>query len=256
MPGQLPVSVLLITRNEAARLERRLPEWGFAAEIVVVDDHSSDATGAVAARHGAVVIERALEGFGPQRAFALARCTQPWVLWLDADERLDATALAALEHVVTADPEARGTTAGYAWLRHTWFLGRRIRHCGWRGERVTRLFRRTIARFDDAVVHERVHLDGPVRLLPGILEHHSYDTWEDCREKLVRYAHAGAEARRREGRGAGPLDVALRPPLRFVQTFVLQAGFLDGAHGLAVCVLAAMHVALRELELWAGRRAR
>jgi glycosyltransferase involved in cell wall biosynthesis len=251
-----PVSVLLLTRNEAGRLERLLSSLRFAEQVVVVDDASTDDTARIAERCGAQVTVRPLEeigGFGPQRQFALDQCTQPWVLWIDADERLDERALAALTHAVAGDLPGAGTIAGYSFERHTWFLGRRIRWCGWRGERVTRLFRRAAARFDDAPVHERVHLTGPVAPLPGVLEHHSYENWQSCRTKLVQYARAGAEARRRAGRSAGILDVALRPAARFVRMYLLQAGLLDGAHGFAVCALAATQVFLREMELWADR---
>jgi len=244
---KLPLSVLLLARDEAGRLGDLLPRLAFAREIVVVVDAATrDGTRESAVLHGARVFERALDGFGPQRAFGLARVTEPWVLWLDADERLDAQAEAAVREAVR-----NGAAAGYRIGRATWFLGRRIRHCGWRGEKVLRLFRREAASFDDAPVHERVRVSGPILELRGAIEHRSYERWEDCRDKLLRYAAAGAARMRRAGHGAGPLDVLLRPPLRFFRMYVLQAGFLDGAHGLLVCALAAAQVLLKYAELWA-----
>jgi glycosyltransferase involved in cell wall biosynthesis len=243
----LPISIVLIARDEAERLAELLPRLGFAREIVVVVDAATrDATREIAARHGARVFERAFDGFGPQRAYALARAREPWVLWLDADERLDPAALAAISGAV-----ARGAAAGYRLERATWFLGRRIRHCGWRGEKVLRLFRREGARFDRALVHERVEVAGPVADLAGLIEHRSYERWEDCRAKLFAYAAAGTEEARRKGRRASALDVVLRPPLRFLRMYVLQAGFLDGAHGAALCALAAAQVLLKYAGLWA-----
>jgi glycosyltransferase involved in cell wall biosynthesis len=243
----LPLSVLLLARDEAERLATLLPALGFAREVVVVVDAASrDHTRAVAERHGARVFERPLEGFGPQRQFALEQCHEDWVLWLDADERLDSRALAALGEAIE-----KGGAAAYRWHRHTWFLGRRIRFCGWRGETVVRLFRRAKARFDAAPLHERVLIEGPTGELPGVIEHRSYESWADCRDKLVHYAAAGAESLRRRGRRAGPLDLLVRPPLRFLRMYVLQLGFLDGAHGAAVCALAATQVLLKYAELWA-----
>jgi glycosyltransferase involved in cell wall biosynthesis len=247
---KLPVSVLLLARDEAARLADLLPRLGFAREVVVVVDAATrDATRDVAARHGARVCERALDGFGPQRAYGLGEAREPWVLWLDADERLDARAVAALGEAVRG-----GAAAGFRFERVTWFLGRRIRYCGWRGEKVLRLFRRDAASFDDAPVHEQVRIAGAVRDLGGVIEHRSYERWEDCRTKLVRYAAAGAERMRRAGRSASALDVLVRPPLRFFRMYVLQAGFLDGAHGLVVCALAAAQVLLKYGEVWAAPR--
>ena len=246
MSDRLPISVLLLARDEAERLESLLSSLGFAREVVVVVDAASgDATQAVAERCGARVFVRALQGFGAQRQFALAQCREEWVLWIDADERLDPEAVGAI-----AGALASGRATGYRFARRTWFLGKAIRHCGWRGERVLRLFRRSAARFDDALVHESVSVAGKVGDLPGVIEHHSYPDWPTCREKLFRYASAGAAKARLEGRGAGALDVVLRPPLRFLRMFVLQLGFLDGAHGAALCGLAATQVLLKYVELW------
>ncbi|MBI5708689.1 MAG: glycosyltransferase family 2 protein [Candidatus Eisenbacteria bacterium] len=253
MDERLPLSVLLLARDEEQRLAALIPGLSFAREVVVVVDAASgDRTREVAEGLGARVFVRPLlelGGFGPQRGFALAQCREPWVLWLDADERLDERAVAALRGALAA-----GGAAGFRLERRTWFLGRPIRHCGWRGERVLRLFRREAARFDDAPVHERVSVGGAIADLAGVIEHHSYATWEECRAKLVRYAAAGAEQARRAGRRAGPLDLVFRPPLRFLRMYVLQLGFLDGARGVAVCGLAAAQVFLKYAGLWAAGR--
>jgi (heptosyl)LPS beta-1,4-glucosyltransferase len=250
MDATLPISVLLLARDEAERLDALLPRLAFAREVVVVIDAATrDRSRTVAERHGARVFERALDGFGPQRRFALAQCREPWVLWIDADERPDAAAVAGIARLVR-----EGTAAGGRLRRRTWFLGRRIRFCGWRGERVLRVFRREAAGFDDAAVHERVHVAGPVVDVAGTLEHHSYARWEDCREKLVRYAAAGAAEARRAGRRATLAEVLLRPPLRFLRMYLLQLGALDGAHGALLCALAAAQVFLKYAELWARPR--
>ena len=247
MPESLPISILLLARNEARRLSGLLPSLAFAGEIVVVvDSATTDATREVARTAGARVFERALDGFGSQRRFALEQCTQPWVLWLDADERLDGKAVRAITNVV----RARDAADGYRLARQGWFLGRRIRFCGWRGETVLRLFRRDRARFDDAEVHEAVSVAGPVVRMEGAIEHHSYDRWEDCRDKLLRYSTAGAARAHRAGRTAGVLDVVLRPCARFVRMYVLQFGLLDGAAGMLLCALAAAQVFLKYSELW------
>jgi len=168
------------------------------------------------------------------------------VLWIDADERLDARATAAIHEALRGGGERHW----YRIRRAGFFLGRRIRWCGWQGERLARLFRRDAGRFDDAQVHERLHVTGPGGELAGVLEHRSYETWRECVDKMTRYAAANAEQSWRAGRRAGALDLFWRPPLRFVRQYVLQAGWLDGVHGLALCALAAAQVFLKYAELW------
>lgn len=144
MSGPLPVSVLLLARDETADLEALIPTLDFACEVLVVWDEAGDpATRAAAERLGARVVSRRLDGFGAQRQFGLAQCSQAWVLWLDADERLAKGSTAAFERAV----ESGAPRAVLQALRTSFFLGRRIRHCGWGHEWLPRLFTRAGARF-------------------------------------------------------------------------------------------------------------
>ncbi len=259
-----PLSVLLLARDETRDVEELLPTLAFAREVVVVwDPRGERATRAAAERLGARVVECTFDGFGPQRAFALAQCTQDAVLWIDADERLAPGAATAIAAWVGGERRAWGATLG----RATWFLGERIRFCGWRNERVLRLFLRARARFDDAPVHERLVFvppgagEPPCDPLPeplrALLEHHSYRTWAECRRKLERYAAANAEKAWRAGRRANVVDAWVRPPLRFVRQYVLQLGVLDGWRGAALCWFAAAQVGRKYRLLRArGRAAR
>lgn len=86
----IPVTVGILAYNSAATLERALQSVAGAAEILVADGGSTDATRAIAERMGAKVVAQA--GTGPIRDFAaernalLDRATQPWFLALDSDE--------------------------------------------------------------------------------------------------------------------------------------------------------------------------
>jgi len=252
MDDRLPVSILLLTHNEERRLPAYLAAARWAAEVVVVDSGSTDRSREIARAHGARVFEHPLQGFGPQRGFALAQCTQPWVMWLDADERLDADALDSIRKAVRS-----GTAEAYRIRRVGYFLGRRMRHGGWSDEWLLRLFRRERARFNDKVVHESAVVEGREGRLEGTMHHSTYETWEDCTRKLLAYADAGAAEAHARGQRATPLDVLLRPSLRFTGQYVLRLGFLDGMHGLVMCLLSSCQVALRCARLWdLGRRVR
>lgn len=250
MPERLPVSVLLLARDEAVALAVLLPALAFAAEcVVVVDAATTDDSAAAAGRLGARVFTRALEGFGAQRSFALEQCREPWVLWIDADERLDRAGVETICAAVT-----RGDADGFRIKRRTWFLGRPIRFCGWRNERVLRVFRRDRARFDANLVHEEVHVEGHIADLEATLEHLSYESWDEARRKLLQYSAANAQRLAAEQRTVSLLDVIARPPLRFVRMYLLQLGFLDGARGVLLCGLAATQVFLKYAGRWAASR--
>ena len=159
MPERPGLSVIVIARNEATRIRRCLDAVSWAEELVVVDGDSTDATAEICRARGARVTVRPMrEGFGEQKAFALAQARQPWVLSIDADELVTPTLRDEIEAALAA-PASR---VGYRIPRLTSYLGRPIRHCGWYPLPVLRLFRRDRGRFTDALVHEEVLVDGPV----------------------------------------------------------------------------------------------
>ena len=85
---RIPVSAVLIVKNERAQLETTLPLLRFCDEIVVVDSGSEDGTAAFAADSGCRVIQQEFLGFGAQKAFAVNQARNDWVLNIDADEKM------------------------------------------------------------------------------------------------------------------------------------------------------------------------
>jgi len=246
MSARPGVSVVLITRNEAARIRTCLDSVRWAEEIVVVDQHSADGTAAICRERGARVIERDMAaGFGEQKNFAIAQATQPWVLSLDADEEVTDALRREIETVV-AEP---GAAVGFRVPRLTSYLGRFIRRCGWYPSPVLRLFRRGHGRFTDALVHEEVVVDGPVGDLRADLLHRSYDTLGDHVRKLLLYTAYDARMLQRRGARAGWWGLALKPPAAFVRKFVVQQGFREGWHGFVLSAMAALVVLVNYVRL-------
>jgi len=244
------ISVVLITRDEAARIRRCLESVRWADEIVVVDQHSTDGTAAICREYGARVVTRdMLAGFGDQKNFALAQATRPWILSLDADEEVTPALRREIETAVAAP----GAHAGFRMPRLTSYLGRFIRHCGWYPSPVLRLARRGRARFTDALVHEELLVDGPIGDLGADLLHRSYDSLADHVRKLLVYTAYDARMLERRGervRGLGALwRLALKPPAVFVRKYVAQGGFREGWHGFVLSAMAALVVLVNYVRL-------
>lgn len=221
------LSLIVITKNEEAAIGRCLASVSCAGEIIVVDSGSSDGTVAIAESLGAkVIVTSDWPGFGPQKQRALDRARGEWVLSLDADEWLDPDAIAALTAVITgADTRACRIS------RRSRFCGSIINHSGWSPDYVTRLFRRGQARFSDDLVHERVIADGEVRTANFRIEHDSITSRADAEDKILRYSTAAAQQMFSRGRRASGIQAWLHGWAAFIKTFILRAGFLDGAAG-------------------------
>ncbi|WP_373996049.1 glycosyltransferase family 2 protein [Pandoraea pnomenusa] len=228
---RLPLTVTILTRNERHNIAECIASvQSFASQIVVVDNASTDGTADIARAAGAeVYVTPDWPGFGPQKNRALSYATQPWVLSLDADERVT-------PELATEIAAALGNTsrAGYRMPRLSQFLGHWVRHCGWYPDHVLRLFRREAGRFSDNLVHERVIVDGAIGTLSHHLLHYSYTEARQVEDKIQRYARAGAKEMALRGKRVSPLKPWINGGWAFVRTYFLRRGFLDGATGAAI----------------------
>jgi len=246
MSEPLPLSLVIITRDAAHELADCLASAAFAAETIVVDSGSRDDTAALAARSGARVIERAFEGFGAQKNFAVGEAANDWVLCLDADERVTPDLAAAIRALF-----ASGTPAAtaYAVARRNRFLGRWLAHGEGYPDWNVRLFDRRRARWSADEVHEKVVADGPVERLRGDLLHASAESIDAYIAKQNRYTTVQAAAMHARGDRAGAMRLVLSPAARFLRFYVLRLGFLDGAAGFAHIAIGAFASFLKYAKL-------
>ncbi len=263
LAGKAPVSVLVPVKNEAANLRRCLPALAWADEVFVVDSRSTDATPEIAAELGASVAQFQFNGTYPKKKnWALDHLPfrNDWVLIVDADEVVPPELAAEIARRIESN-EADGFYLNMKYF----FLGRRIRHCGYSECWNLRLFRHRLGRYErmpaapgsdagDNEAHEHVELNGRVARLQHELDHHAYPTISAWVEKHNRYASWEAEQYERflsapvpAGIGTGKrlkrylkklyLRLPCRPLIRFFYAYVLRLGFLDGRPGLVFCGL-------------------
>lgn len=246
------LSAFLITKNEAQDLPSCLESIRACAdEIVVVDDLSTDDTVEICRRHGARVYSRPLDGFGPQKQFALEQTTGDWALSLDADERLTPELAREIRQTL-ARPEP---SVAFALRRHLFFLGRRLRFGGVGSDWSVRLLKRGHGRFRDLLIHESLEVDGPCGRLRHPVNHFSYATLEEYLAKRSLYTVLSAEQAYRRGRRFSRFD-HLRPAWEIFTRVILRGAWLDGQPGIIYAMLSADTAWLRAVRLWEMEKAR
>jgi glycosyltransferase involved in cell wall biosynthesis len=225
---RLPLSVAIITLNEETNLQRCLDSVrGLAAEIVVIDSGSTDGTRRVAEQAGAICQVNAWPGHVAQKNLALQRCTQPWVLCLDADEAVSAELAATLRGLLAAgDPPEHGFFVN----RLNFYLGKWIHHA-WYPEWRLRLVRRGHGQWGGLDPHDKLTVEGATRRLKGDLLHHPFSSLRDHLETELRYARITAESLRRSGRPFCWHRAVFSPWLVFFKTLLLKGGWRDGWRG-------------------------
>jgi glycosyltransferase involved in cell wall biosynthesis len=260
--GQVPVSVLIITRNEEANIADCLASVEWASEVFVVDSLSTDRTVEIAESMGAKVTRHPFAGYAEQRNWALENLpiSNEWVLMLDADERIPPPLAEEITRVV-ADHDQHH--AGYYLKRRFFFLGRWLKHGGLYPTWVLRLFRRDCARFENRPVNEHAVLKGSAGYLSQPFDHQDQRPLADWIAKHNRYADLEAEEFLQESLHEGYRDslsarfwgsqaerkrwiklrvwnrlpLLVRPFLFFFRNYFLKGGFLDGRQGFIYHVL-------------------
>ncbi len=252
-----PLTVIILTRDEAQHIERCIASVrAIADRILVVDSGSTDDTCALAAAAGAEVVVNPWVNYARQFNWAIDHCGAGtgWLMRLDADEVVSpelATRLAAF----LGDPAAASGVAGVTVDRAIHFLGRKMRWGGMYPVRMLRLWRQGQGRVESRWMDEHVIVDGALRHLGGDIadinlnsigwwtdKHNNYATREAIDQlsggagDVAPAGDIGNQARRKrwlKDKVYARLPLGLRPLLYFGYRYVLLLGFLDGWQGLA-----------------------
>jgi len=244
--GRPRITALIPTYNEEENIEKCLASVAWCDEVLVVDSFSTDRTRDIASLLGARILTHEYVNSAAQKNWAIPQASCPWVLIVDADERVTPELREEVTRLLAGGPDA----GAYSVPRVNHFMGRRVRHGGWEADRVTRLFRRDQARYQEREVHAEVETAGPIPRLHSPLLHYTFRSFNQYWPKIQRYSDWGASQAFRDGRRAGFGSVLFRPLGRFLKMYFLRLGFLDGTHGLVLCMLAAFSVYLKYAKLW------
>lgn len=246
------ISAVIITYNEEKNIGRCIASaLKVADEIIVLDSFSNDATASICKQYPKVrFFERAWEGYSKSKNYANNQASHSYILSLDADEEVTDE----LAHAILKEKE--NLKGAYAFNRLTNYCGFWIKHCGWYPDTKVRLFPKGKARWEGDYVHEKLKLDSDVsiKLLNGNLNHYSYYTVEEHRQRIEKYSDLHAQNMFAEGKKASFVKLYLSPIFKFIKTYILQLGVMDGYHGYIISVLSAKAVYLKYKKLKALQR--
>ncbi len=252
---KVPLSVVIVAKNEAGRIEECLKSVeGWAEEIVVADDESSDATKKIAAKYTAKVLTRRMVVEGRYRNWAYAHTGYEWVLSLDADERVTPELKEEIASVLSQNTTASAFTVprknflGSYWLR-------------WGGQYPSaqlKLFRKSCFRWEEVEVHPRALLDGECQHLKSPLIHCTYRNFEDFLGKLNRQTTLEAKKwlevykvdPKKAGRKMNFIHAIWRYEDRFARTYIRKQGFRDGFRGFMTAFFAALYQLIAYAKYW------
>ncbi len=242
---KIPLTVTIVTLNEEKNISRCIGSVGFASEVIVIDSFSQDKTCEIARSMGAKVHQEKWRGYGGQKSFAAEKAQYDWVLSLDADEAVSPE----LAEKIKAAFSNLDAETGYLLPRRSFYLGQWIDYGGWYPDYQKRLFNRKHSHWDGAAIHEKV-ISPKEEKLSADLYHYVFDNISEQVTTNNRYSGLQAEKLQRDGKKFSLFKLIIKPYVKFIETYFLKRGFMDGLPGFIISVGAAYSVFIKWAKLW------
>lgn len=227
------ICIIILTLNEAGRLDSCLDHLPCSYRRVLVDSGSSDDTVEIAKRRGMSIYHNPWPGFAEQRNFSLRipDIVEPWVLFVDADEHYCPDFFPWAERAIIAadQPEIYDVPSQLS------VFGRLLKYAPGYPIYHPRLVRRSTRFVKNHAGHGETAL-GERRVAPYGYVHHSITSMPEWLEKHVSLAslESSISAPPSTARAAlsslAPRGI-VRPLLRFMYHFLIRGGFRDGRVG-------------------------
>ena len=251
VPEREKISAIITTFNEEKEIADCIRSLEWCDEIFVVDSFSTDRTVDIIREFPkARLLQRKYYGSAAQKNWAMDRTSHKWILIFDADERCPPRLRAEIEKLLSEKPKPDS----YRIRRRVYFLGKPIRFSGFQRDLVVRLLRRGRGRYPNLRVHADMATIGPPATLRNPLDHYMVRDLSEYAGRVCKYGVWGAAQGWKEGHSSGALEFIGRPTWRFLRTYFVQLGILDGLPGLIFCSMQAFGTFLKWSILWDWHR--
>jgi glycosyltransferase involved in cell wall biosynthesis len=245
----IKLSSIIIAKDEEKNLKRCIESQCDVIDdiVVLIDSRTTDKTFEIAKSFSNVNAELIeWKGFGATKNYAISKTKNDWVFWIDADEEFTDELKKELIDFKNSSPEHNS----YQVARRAFFLGKWIKHSGWYPSRVTRLFNKNFASFNEKAVHENLVAQGSCGYLKNDLNHYTDPSIEHYFNKFNIYTTLAAKDLSAKNKNVTLFDMIIRPIFLFTKMYIFKRGFLDGLHGLILAVFSSVYVFTKYCKLW------
>lgn len=243
----IKLSVVIITYNEERNIERCLESVkDIADDIVVVDSFSTDRTEEICSGYNVRFVKHEFEGHIEQKNRAITQAEYPHILSLDADEALSdelKMSINAVKDIWQYD--------GYYFNRLTNYCGKWIHHTGWYPDRKLRLWDSRKGKWKGVNPHDKYILEPGSKqcYLKGDILHYSFYTIAQHLQQINKFSEISAIERYKRRKKTTLINLILNPAWKFIHSYFIKLGMLDGYYGLIISINSAYSTYLKHIKL-------
>ena len=222
------LSVVILTKNEEKNIIDVIANAKKCTNnVFIVDSGSTDRTVDLANKHGAEVVFRKWDNdFAAQRNFALTKIQTDYVLYLDADERMSEDLIKSVKKVMDENVAKQ-----YSFMRKIKAFGFEYQYGIFAPDEVWRLFPVQSVHWENKVL-ERPICNLPKEKLDGMVEHHTYESWQQWLDKAGYYTTIWAKDSYDKGKSVSVGSAFVHGMYGFFRAYIIRFGFLDGWAGI------------------------
>jgi len=240
------ISVSIITKNEEKNISRCLDSLSWSDDIIIVDSGSTDKTLNICKKFQCKIIRTEWLGFGRTKQIGVNHAKYDWVFSIDADEEVSKELSENIKSIVK-----NSSYKGFFVKRKSFYLGRQINYSGWQNDFPLRLFNKKYGNFNSRDVHEKVVMrTSEISRLDLPIIHYPYNDIEAHLKKINLYTSLGSIELFNKRKKVLLIYPFLAAFFKFLKTFIIKKGFLDGKEGLILSILSSFYVFLKYIKLW------
>lgn len=233
--NKLPISVFIITYNEADRISPIIQAVSdIADEILVIDSGSTDKTLEIATSLGAKTFYNKWQGYGQQKVFGENLCKNKWILNIDADEEVMPELADEIRELFFNKKEDE--FVGYKIkIVNKFFNEKRPKKLAYFYNQL-RLYNKELCGFKDSPIHDSVIVknakEEKIGQLKGVISHQSFRSFEHWIEKINSYSSMQADDAFKKGKNVSTWKILITPFFAFFKAYFVRRYFIYGLDGL------------------------
>lgn len=242
----IKASVYIICFNEERHIKRVLDSVKEFDEVILVDSGSCDKTLKIAEFYPNVTIyHQPWLGFAQQKAWALNKCKNTWVLNLDADEELSNELKQEIRQTIIADNcDALSCPLSEVFLGKT--SHRFVRYAD-----KIRFFKKTHGQYNlEALVHESIFIKGKIKHVNGMIYHYGLASVEIMVKKNNEYSTLAAEEKFKKHKKFSVIKLIFIFIWAFFRAYFIRRFCFNGLRGFIHSMSIGFYAFLKEAKLY------